>query len=154
MNIYNKYLIKKKRKYFLLYRSKTLKKSSKSCKCQCSCLNPNIHKIYGSIPLNRDSFQRKMIYNFSEKNINLKKKYSNSQKTSDSNIKRQSFFINGADQNKSAYANYINLNKSQYYYNGKEIGNCSSYRINNYNNSMYFKNKTKKSNSQDKKYIV
>ena len=72
MNIYNKYLIKKKRKYFLLYHSKASKKSSKSCRCQCSCLNPNIHKIYGSIPLNRDNFPEKKI-NF-KKNIRIARK--------------------------------------------------------------------------------
>ena len=154
MNIYSKYLIEKKRKYFLLYHSKISKKSPKICTCQSFCLNPSNHRKSDSIPLNGDSFQRKIIYNFSEKNINFKKNYSISPKTSDSNLNRQSFSLSRDTQNKSTYANYINLNKSQYYYNGNEIGNCSSYKINNYNNSMYIKNDSKKSNSQDKKYVV
>ena len=126
MNIYSKYLIKKKRKYFLLYRSKVSTISSKTCACQCSNQHPNIHKIYGSIPLNRDSFQRKMIYNYSEKNINFNKNYSISPKTSNSNIKRQSLSINGVDQNKSAYDNYIIIKnhleceKDNILYNGGE----------------------------------
>ena len=105
------------------------------------------------ISLNKDSLPKNIIYNYPE-NINLKSNYSFSPKTNYSNIIRQSFSLNRINQNKSAFTNYINLNKSQYYYNGNEIGNCSSYKINNYNNSLYIKNDSKKSNSQDKKYIV
>ena len=98
---------------------------------KCFSFDLNINKENDCITLNRDSFQSKIFYNYSEKNMTFNKNYSIGSRTGDSNLYRQSFSLNRENDNKSAYSNYIKLNKSQYYYNGNEIGNCSSYKINN-----------------------
>ena len=159
--IYDKFLNKKKRFYFIKYHLKVSKLSSNLCTCKCTCLYPLLcNKDYDSISLYRDSSHKNLIIqNLTENNIIYNKNYNFSQNESSPNIINKDCFPFPNKReiemlNKSNYSNQPNINNSQYYINGKDIGNISSFKINNFNSSMYINNNNSKSNPKDKKYIV
>ena len=155
--IYDKFLNKKKRFYFIKYHLKVSKLSSYLCTCKCTCLYPLLNnQDYDSISLYKDSSHNNLIiHNLTENNIIYNKNYNFGPNESSPNIGNNDCFHNNREielLNKSNYSNQPNLNNSQYYINGKDIGNISSFKINNFNSSMYINNNSK-SNPKDKKYI-
>ena len=154
INIYSKYLLEKKRKYFFKYHLITSKKPSSLCICKYNYIHPTLKDEYDSISLYRDSFNRNTNNNnITENNINYKGKIFFSKHASCTNINKPRITYNNKIQNKSVYSNYINLNKSHYYYNGNEIKNISHFKINNYNNSMFINNNST-DGLNDQNYVV
>ena len=155
INIYSKYLLEKKRKYFFKFHLIASKKPPNLCICNYNYMHPTLKDEYDSISLNRGSFQRhKSNNNITENNINYNKdKFIFSKHASCTNINKPRFSYNNKIPNKSVYSNYINLNKSQYYYNGNEIKNISHFKINNYNNSMFINNSST-DGLNDQNYVV
>ena len=139
INIYSKYLNKKKKYYFYKYHSKVVKNINlKLCTCQHSTFENDYESIYNIYP----NTHRYNNFSTSTEYTKLNNKIAN--------VKIQDFIIN--KENSNSYSNYINLNKSEYFFNGNEIGSFSSYNINN-------KNPTKniisvKNGSNNKKYVV